>query len=325
MSKCRGADSDQPAEFARQRTKLIAALAGLDADVIGLNEIENTPGVEPLADIVAGLPGYAYVDTGIIGTDAIRVGLALPSCQGRFQLAHSRSSTRRSIRAFSTARIVRRWRRPSRTWPMAVASPLSSITSNRKGRPVTMSAILMRADGQGTATQPARLLHKRWWTGWPRTRRAAANPDFLILGDLNSYAREDPIHVIKKGADDTLGTGDDYTNLIARLEGDYAYSYTFDGQAGYLDHALVTPSLLAQVTGATHWHINSDEPDILDYDTSFKSAAQDALYEPNAYRVVRTHDALVVGLNVSDGIPPTLQGTVSRKDSRAAPARSTFP
>ena len=41
---CRGADADQPLEFTRQRDKLLIALSGLDADVIGLNELENTPG-----------------------------------------------------------------------------------------------------------------------------------------------------------------------------------------------------------------------------------------------------------------------------------------
>ena len=61
-----------PTSSPASATKLLAALAGLDADVIGLNELENTTGVEPLADIVAGLPGYAYIDTGTIGTDAIR-------------------------------------------------------------------------------------------------------------------------------------------------------------------------------------------------------------------------------------------------------------
>ena len=79
--ECRGWDFDQPNEFTRQRTKLLQALFGLDASVIGLNEIENTTGVEPLADIVAGLnalygyEAYAFIDTGVIGTDAIRVGL----------------------------------------------------------------------------------------------------------------------------------------------------------------------------------------------------------------------------------------------------------
>jgi hypothetical protein len=43
------------------------------------------------------------------------------------------------------------------------------------------------------------------------------------------------------------------------------------------------------------WHINADEPDVLDYDTSFKPAAQDALYEPNEFRSA-DHDAVVVGL-----------------------------
>ena len=70
---CRGADSAQ--ELERQRTKMLAALAAIDADVFGFMEMENTPGVEPLADIVAGLPGYDYIDTGVIGTDAIRVGI----------------------------------------------------------------------------------------------------------------------------------------------------------------------------------------------------------------------------------------------------------
>jgi predicted extracellular nuclease len=77
---CRGADSD--AELARQREKLTQALLGLDADVIGLIELENTPGVEALAAIVedlnaAGGDTYDYVDTGVIGTDAIAAAQAL--------------------------------------------------------------------------------------------------------------------------------------------------------------------------------------------------------------------------------------------------------
>jgi hypothetical protein len=115
---------------------------------------------------------------------------------------------------------------------------------------------------------------------------------------------EDPIDAIKAGPDDVAGTGDDYTNLIAQYQGPYAYSYVFDGQFGYLDHALANPSMLSQVTGVADWHINSDEPDVLDYDTSFKPAAQDALYEPNAYRT-SDHDPVVVGLNLVN-YPPVL-------------------
>jgi hypothetical protein len=58
--------------------------------------------------------------------------------------------------------------------------------------------------------------------------------------------------------------------------------------------------MAAQVTGTTDWHINADEPDILDYDTTFKPPAQDALYEPNAFRS-SDHDAAVVGLDLAAG------------------------
>ncbi len=96
--ECRGWDSDQADEFTRQRDKLLQALSGLDADIIGLNELENSTGVEPLADIVAGLPGYAYIDTGVIGTDAIRVGMIYRPAKvtpvGAFQILDSSDDPR---------------------------------------------------------------------------------------------------------------------------------------------------------------------------------------------------------------------------------------
>ena len=76
---CRGADNTF--EFERQRAKLVAALAELDADIVGFMEIENHPGDVPTADLVAGIndvlgPGtYDYIATGAIGSDAIRVAL----------------------------------------------------------------------------------------------------------------------------------------------------------------------------------------------------------------------------------------------------------
>ncbi|NJN54877.1 MAG: hypothetical protein HC804_09055 [Anaerolineae bacterium] len=91
------------------------------------------------------------------------------------------------------------------------------------------------------------------------------------------------------------GSGDDYTDLVALYQGELAYSYVFDGKTGYLDHALANASLMAQVTGVTGWHINADEADLLDYDMTFKQDAQDALYEPNAYRS-SDHDPVIIGL-----------------------------
>ena len=76
---CRGADTEE--EFGRQRAKIIEALLGLDADVVGLIELENTPGADPLLSLAAGLNArlgadtYRAIDTGTLGTDAIRVGI----------------------------------------------------------------------------------------------------------------------------------------------------------------------------------------------------------------------------------------------------------
>jgi uncharacterized protein len=301
--ECRGADSNQPEEFNRQRTKLLAALAGLDADVIGLNELENTTGVDPLDDpakgIVPGLnamPGvgpYAAVDTGTIGTDAIKVGLIY------------RSSVVRPVGDFkilTTAvdpRFIDTRSRPvlAQTFEVIATGARFTVAVNHlksKG-----SACLPddpdTGDGQGNCNQTRRAAAEALVDWLATDPTGSDDPDFLIIGDLNSYAKEDPIDEILPGADDASGTGDDYTNLVEKYEGRFAYSFVFDGQAGYLDHGLANAALVDQVLDATEWHINADEPDLLDYDTSFKSPTQDTFYEPNQFRSA-DHDPLVVTL-----------------------------
>ncbi len=79
--ECRGADTAD--EFARQRVKLLNALEGLDADVIGLNELENTPGVEPLADIVPGsTSASAPAPTTYVDAGSTRLSAPTPSRSG---------------------------------------------------------------------------------------------------------------------------------------------------------------------------------------------------------------------------------------------------
>ncbi len=76
---CRGADN--AAEFTRQRDKIISAIVTMDADVIGLTELENHPTDAALQDLVnglnvaAGAGTYASINTGTIGTDVIKVAL----------------------------------------------------------------------------------------------------------------------------------------------------------------------------------------------------------------------------------------------------------
>ncbi|MFC7721358.1 hypothetical protein [Nonomuraea recticatena] len=110
-----------------------------------------------------------------------------------------------------------------------------------------------------------------------------------MLGDLNAYGEEDPIDKLEAGG---------LTSVTKRfVPAPMRYSYLFNGLAGELDHALVGKQLLKRVTGATIWHVNSDEPRILDYNTEYNPPA---LYRPDAFRS-SDHDPLLIGLSLPGG------------------------
>jgi uncharacterized protein len=68
----------------------------------------------------------------------------------------------------------------------------------------------------------------------------------------------------------------------------------FDGQRGNLDHALASGSLGLQVTGATEWHINADEPDLLNYSSQFNDPR---FYSADQFASA-DHDPLILGLSL---------------------------
>ncbi len=289
---CRGADSAD--ELARQKAKIVAAIGGLDADVVGLMEIENHPGDVPTADLVDGLNGalgagtYDYVATGAIGDDAIRVALIYQPASvmpvGAFAVLDSSVDAR-----FNDDK-----NRPALAQTFVDTSTGGRFTVvvnhlKSKGSPCDALGDPDVGDGQGncnlTRTAAAEALAD--WTASDPTH--SNDPDVLIIGDLNSYAMEDPIDALKAGG---------YTDLIAEFVGsgweDGAYSFNFFSQSGYLDHGLANASMAEQVTGAAFWHVNADEPRALDYN-DFNQAA---LYHPDAFRS-SDHDPVVIGIDTS--------------------------
>ena len=111
--------------------------------------------------------------------------------------------------------------------------------------------------------------------------------DYLLMGDFNAYAEEDPVQTVRDDAG--------YTDLIAQFIGqDEAYSFVFDGQQGTLDQALASGTLAGQVTGLTEWHINADEPDLLNYDQSFNNAG---FFNEDPF-ASSDHDPVIVGLDL---------------------------
>lgn len=300
---CRGAENST--EFTRQQAKTVGALVQMDADVVGLVEIENdgygsNSAIRNLVDALnaATTPNnYALLDvdarTGQVnamGTDAIKVGFIYrPAKVTPVGTTGALNST-----AFQNAGDSAPRNRP------ALAQAFQQIGGASDGE--RFIAVINHfkskgsacdtpdaGDGQGNCNgvrvQAANLL-RNWLAGNPT---GTADPDVLIIGDLNANAKEDPIMAF---------TSNGWVNLIDSHNGAEAYSYAFDGQWGYLDHALATASLAAQVAGVADWHINADEPTALDYNTNYKSAAQiNSLYAADVFRN-SDHDPVILGLNL---------------------------
>jgi predicted extracellular nuclease len=298
--ECRGADTAE--EFERQRTKIIAAIAQIDADIVGLMEIENDrPGPMPdypVADLVSGLNDlmgagtYDYIATGPIGTDAIKVAFiyqpAKVTPMGDYAVLDSTVD----------ARFLDGYNRPTLAQTFMdnlVGESITVAVNHLKSKGSSCASIgdPDLGDGQGNCNL-TRLAAAQAEVDWLASDPTGTGVDkYLIIGDLNSYDKEDPIDAIKLGSDDAPGGGDDFYDMIYEINGEDAYGYVFDGQIGYLDYALVNENLLDFVADANIWHINADEPDIIDYDMSFKAPAQDALWEPHPYRS-SDHDPVVI-------------------------------
>ncbi|WP_051663941.1 ExeM/NucH family extracellular endonuclease [Dyadobacter crusticola] len=306
----RGANTAE--EFQRQKTKIIKALIRSGADLIGLMEIQHN-GATPtsaLEDLVSGLNAdaegtgdYAFIDPASAGapisTDAITVGIIYKTSQ---VTPSGNAATLTTSAAFDL--VGRR--------PLA-----QTFTQNSNGEEFTVVVNHFKSkgsssggagdgdagDGQGfsNGTRSRQAINLAAWLALKPT--GSEDPDYLILGDLNAYAKEDPLTILAAAG---------YQNLLPET----SYSYVFDGQVGSLDHALASGSLSRQVTGAAKWHINADEPNVMDYNTEFKSPAQvSSLYSADQFRS-SDHDPVLIGLALDKALPVSyisFEGTASKQ------------
>jgi predicted extracellular nuclease len=284
----RGAASAE--QFERQRAKILAALAAVDADVFALAELENDGvTVGSAAHELAGALSerlaapVEVVDPGEngLGDQEISVGLlyrgdrveplgtpaVLDARAGLdFDASRNRPSLARSFRHRSTGEritvAVNHWK--------------------SKGSPCDGSGDPDLGDGQDncnlTRTRAAKALAA--WLASDPTRAGGAPA--LIVGDLNAYPNEDPLSALAAAG---------FVDLLARFSGADTYSYVFDGAAGRLDHALANASLAPLVHGASVWHANSDEPPLLDV----RVGSPPIPFEADPYRA-SDHDPVLVDL-----------------------------
>ncbi|MGI9222637.1 MAG: ExeM/NucH family extracellular endonuclease [Woeseiaceae bacterium] len=286
---CRGADSAE--ELERQLSKLTTTLHLINADIVGLMEIENNGGIalQMIVDRLNAVStdGYDFVDTGIIGDDVITTAFiykpARVSLRGEAVLLDSRFDMR-----FNELK-----NRPALAQAFTQTSDgatLSVVVNHLKSKGSDCDDVgdPDRNDGQGdcnrTRTEAAAALAD--WIATDPTD--SGDPDYLIIGDLNAFVFEDPLTALKNAG---------FTNLLEAQIGGDTWSSVYRGESGALDHALANATLLAQVVAATDWHINADEPRVLNYNLDF--GRDPSLFNASSPARSSDHDPIIVDLELN--------------------------
>lgn len=281
----RGADT--AAEFERQQAKIIVALAALDADVIGLLEVENNGYGQKsaLASLTAALNKAAKRPYRFIiteqqpGTDAIKVAMLYRpsnvSVEGKAAMLMdepfnwgSRPPLAQSFRHIASNELV--------------TVSINHFKSKGSCPKDSGSADADQNDGQA-CWNTLRTTSAKALSDWLATQPTGVKTNNqIILGDLNAYRMEDPVRMLEQ-------QGWAYLKAASGLH----YSYVYNGRTGSLDHALASPALAKKLATMQHWGINADEPVMLDYNVEFKSDnLRKKLYAPTPYRS-SDHDPLI--------------------------------
>ncbi len=290
----RGADSAE--ELTRQSNKIVSALVEINADIVGLMELENDgySANSAIAELVSllnvqlgnGTYDYVKINQASLGDDAIAVGFIYKPA--KVALKGNAVTTTQSPFDFGNRQpLVQTFEEIASNEEFTIAvnhfkskGSCGSASGNNRDQ----------GDGQGCWNE-LRTQASNTLTAWLNTKPTGTNDnDILIIGDLNAYGKEDPINAI---------TSANYQNLVAQYQGASAYSYSFGGEIGYLDHALASNDLASQVVDTTVWHINADEPRIFDYNTEFKTPEQlSSYYGEDSYRA-SDHDPVIILLNLT--------------------------
>lgn len=313
----RGANTAE--ELGRQLDKLVSAVLGLDADILGLIEMENdfidaegeTTPIQTLIDALnakAGAGTYAYVNPGVdqLGGDAIAVALIYRTdkvqvAPGTAPAFLTDDQVAPELLAQSTTGGVFNGLNASRV-PLAVTfeeigsgEELTVVVNHLKSKSGTgTGADADQGDGAGNWTNQRDLAVKALadWLETNPTGSATANK--LLIGDFNAYAEESAIDYLTE----TAG----FVDIAAQLL-DLAYSFVFDATIGTLDYAFASLELFNQVVDALEWHINADEADALDYNTDFGRDV--GIFDGDSPVRASDHDPVLVGFTL-DSVDPTL-------------------
>ncbi|MFW5473306.1 ExeM/NucH family extracellular endonuclease [Knoellia sp. CPCC 206450] len=290
--------------LARQRAKIVAAINTVGADIVSLEELENSVQFGKNRDFAigelvtalnadAGAGTWAFVPSPAASAlpplseqDVIRTGFIYKPANAApvgesVVLADQSSGTE----AFADARepLAQAFKKVGTADANAFGVVVNHFKSKGSGTP--------DPNGQGNAND-RRVLQANALVAFANDFQTTRGITRMFLaGDFNAYSEEDPIQVLKAAG---------YSNLESTSDPEEE-SYNFDGQIGSLDHVLANAPAKADVNAVDIWDINSYEP--LWYEYSRYNTNVTDLYAANAFRS-SDHNPEIIGINTAPATGP---------------------
>lgn len=266
-------------EFARQSAKIVAALKVMDADIVGLIEIENN-GDKAVSDLVAklnaayGAKTYSFVPDPAAGVGSDIIKCALIFKPARVQLVGEAVSDLKDV--YSRTPVAQ-------TFQTVAGAKWTVVVNHFKSKGSCPSSGDVDK-GEGCWNTRRSLQAETLLQFIKQLQAESGDNDVLAVGDYNAYMEEEPIKVLAAGG---LKVLNEMVPLAQR------YSHQFQAHSGLLDYAFATPSMRAQVSDTTIWHINADEPKMESEDVNLPYRSSD-------------HDPVIVALNLGKSTPATV-------------------
>lgn len=300
----RGAATD--ASRARQEAKIVRAINTLDAHVLSLEEIEDTGTLggddrdEALDTLVAALnedageakwAAVASPETiPSVGRDVIRTAFvyqpAVVEPVGESIILDSP--------AFANARAP--LAQEFRPVDGDAGQDFLAIVNHFKSKGSGSGSDADQGDGQG-ASNRSRIAQAEALVDFVADLERRADTDrVFLLGDFNSYAKEDPLQIIEDAG---------FVNVDQRLTDEETYQ--FDGLHGSFDHVFASAAAFAGVTGADVWTINAPESIGREYSRYDNNVTP--LFDPDSPYRASDHDPVLVGYD--PGAPAPMATTTS--------------
>ncbi|NKX92103.1 ExeM/NucH family extracellular endonuclease [Sanguibacter hominis ATCC BAA-789] len=301
------------ASLARQQAKIVSAINTMDADVIGLLEIENSAKLGETADeATATLVDALNAADPSKSWDYVRSSLDLPVVAQQDVISNAIIYQSDVVEPVGPSRALGDQSATGQPFVNAREPLAQAFTSVDGGEPFLLVVNHFKSkgsagplagdadtgDGQG-ASNASRVAQATALKNWvPKvlvdlSYGGVAVDDVALVGDFNSYSQEDPLQVLYSAG---------YKNADKQFNGDELFSYSFSGLSGSLDHVLLNDSFLARSTGADVWNINSGETIAFEY--SRYNSHGETFHEATPYRS-SDHDPVIVAFDEGTATAPT--------------------